>query len=82
MNRSKRFLETDPVPPRRGRLLIQLQLVQLTVRGFLLFNVLANRLLIFAHRGHVVAPGSKLLPDEVSPPTTEYPGNVDRTLAL
>ena len=53
MNRSKRFLGTDPWPPKRGRLLVQVQLVQLTVRGFLLSNILSYRLLIFAHGGHL-----------------------------
>ena len=40
-----------------------------SVGGFLLLDVPAHRLLLRAHRGHVIAPCPKLLPGEVPPPT-------------
>ena len=48
--------------PERGRLLVQLQLVQLAIRDFLLSNVLPYRLLIFAHGGHLVSRGQTVAP--------------------
>ena len=62
MNRSKRFHGTDPVPSKRGRLLAQLQLVPPAVGGFLLLDVLAHRLLVFAHRRHIGTSCPEVLP--------------------
>ncbi len=59
-----------------------MQLIESAILGFLLFDIFADHLLIFTHRGHEVSARPEIVASEILPLTKEAPCNVDGTFAL
>jgi len=69
-------------PPKGGKLLKHIELVQTPVFAFLLFDVLTNSLLVSAYGGHELPSGPEARASEVLLSPKERPCNVDGALAL
>ena len=66
----------------RRQLTPQAQLINTTVFGFLVTNVLTNNIFVYAYRRYIVASGPEMLSFEVPALAYVVPCYVDRTLAL
>ena len=74
---------TRPLEPPSGWLLwLQPELFYATIFSFRVLDVRSNRLFISTHRGHEVAAGPEVLPDEIPRPARRVPDDADALFPL